>query len=306
MNKLEILSSFLGKYNKSRDEYLFYCPKCKHHKRKLSINLEKNVFKCWKCEYSGISITTLIKWFAPNKLHLWQGYDNVIDLAEYIDFDGKLKFDDEETIELELPKDFISLVGNHDMIANSIRKYLYSRNVTEDKINVYKIGYAIRGPFKQNIIFPSFDKTGNLNYYVGKNKKYYTNAPIPKFKIIFNELYINWNKPVILCEGIFDALNIGQNAIPILGSTLSKKSLLFKRLIEHQVTVVLALDKDAEKKEKRISSMLLDHGLMVKKMIVEPYKDVGEMKNPEVKNRLSNLISLNDFKNNINWQLKNI
>ena len=45
--KLRIIKDFLGSYYKSKDEFLFHCPKCKHHNKKLSLNFDKNVFKCW-------------------------------------------------------------------------------------------------------------------------------------------------------------------------------------------------------------------------------------------------------------------
>lgn len=47
----------------------------------------------------------------------------------------------------------------------------------------------------------------------------YKNPPAPKDTVIF-DLYINWNMPVILCEGVFDAIAIKRNAIPLLGKTV--------------------------------------------------------------------------------------
>jgi hypothetical protein len=40
--------------------------------------------------------------------------------------------------------------------------------------------------------------------------------------IIGFELFINWNVPIILCEGVFDAIAIKRNAIPLLGKTIQK------------------------------------------------------------------------------------
>ena len=39
--KLRIVHQILGSSRKSRDEYLFHCPYCNHHKKKLSINFGK-------------------------------------------------------------------------------------------------------------------------------------------------------------------------------------------------------------------------------------------------------------------------
>ena len=55
--KVRIITDFLGSYQKSKDEFLFFCPKCKHHNPKLSVNFDKDVFKCWVCDYNGRSIS---------------------------------------------------------------------------------------------------------------------------------------------------------------------------------------------------------------------------------------------------------
>ena len=47
MNKKEaekILYETLGNYSDKGSELLFKCPECGHHKRKFSINLDKNVY----------------------------------------------------------------------------------------------------------------------------------------------------------------------------------------------------------------------------------------------------------------------
>jgi len=36
--------------------HVLHCPKCNHHKKKLSINPEKNQFQCWVCSWGGKSV----------------------------------------------------------------------------------------------------------------------------------------------------------------------------------------------------------------------------------------------------------
>jgi hypothetical protein len=36
---------------------------------------------------------------------------------------------------------------------------------------------------------------------------------------------INWNFPLILVEGMFDAITVNFNGVPLLGKTISKKLL---------------------------------------------------------------------------------
>ena len=72
--RIEILKDVLGHYGRSNDEYLFKCPQCNHHKRKFSINLDKNVFKCWVCDWSGRDIYRIVRRYADyeSKYYWWE------------------------------------------------------------------------------------------------------------------------------------------------------------------------------------------------------------------------------------------
>ena len=83
--KIKILENTLGVYYKSRDEYLFKCPYCAHHKRKLSINIKLNVFKCWICNTKG-GLAYLINRFASKKDRMeWSSYEQTTDLSNISD-----------------------------------------------------------------------------------------------------------------------------------------------------------------------------------------------------------------------------
>ena len=46
-------------------EFTIQSPDFKLNSNKLSVNINKNVFKCWICDYSGTKISPLIRRFAP-------------------------------------------------------------------------------------------------------------------------------------------------------------------------------------------------------------------------------------------------
>ena len=75
MNKTvakKILYETLGYHSDKGSELLFSCPACGHHKRKFSINLDKNVFKCWVCDYHGRNIRRVIRRFGSfTQLQKW-------------------------------------------------------------------------------------------------------------------------------------------------------------------------------------------------------------------------------------------
>jgi DNA primase len=115
------------------------------------------------------------------------------------------------------------------------------------------------------VIVPSYDKNGELNYFFGRsftpNSSKKANPPTSK-EIIPFELLINWSLPIILCEGMFDAISIKRNAIPLLGKTISKH--LMKQIISSSVKkVYIALDKDAIKQSLKIVEDLMNYGKKV-------------------------------------------
>ena len=81
IKKLEILKNILGRYYTNNDEYLFHCPRCEHHKQKLSINIQKNVFKCWVCDWSGGNIYRIVKRYGLNtQRSAWSQFGEKIEI----------------------------------------------------------------------------------------------------------------------------------------------------------------------------------------------------------------------------------
>ena len=100
---------------------------------------------------------------------------------------------------------------------------------------------------------PSFDDDGDVKLfyrafvYTGDSYKY--KNPKASKDIVFNELFINWNKDLNLVEGVFDALVAG-NAVPILGSTLRSNSDLVRKIVLNDTPIYVALDPDATSRKK--------------------------------------------------------
>tara|TARA_R110001583_G_scaffold75353_1_gene207639 strand:- start:14 stop:529 length:516 start_codon:yes stop_codon:yes gene_type:complete len=146
------------------------------------------------------------------------------------------------------------------------------------------MGYCKEGRYAGRIIIPSINNNGDCNYfiarsYVGHGRRYLN--PACGRDIIFNELLVDWDEPIILVEGVFDAIVVGDNAIPILGSTLRETSRLFQAIAIHDTPVYIALDGDAEKKAHWIIKSMMKYDLEVKKINIGEYEDIGSMA-PEV------------------------
>ena len=252
--KLKILNSILGEHFSSSDERLFRCPSCDHHKRKLSINLEKNVFKCWVCDWSGKNIYRIIRRYGSRaEKYEWQSFEKDIEIEKFAD---KLfaSEDIKKHDKINLPNEFISL-ANAKLPTTSIYplNYLKSRGIGKKDIIKWKIGYCPKGKYAGRIVVPSFDDKGEVNFFVtrsyDRNWKKYMNPKVSK-DIIFNHPYVDFDEDLILVEGVFDAVKAGDNSVPLLGSTLTEASKLFAKIVESDTPVYLALDPDAVKKTK--------------------------------------------------------
>jgi len=280
--KLKIIKEVLGRGFASNDEILFYCPYCKHDKQKLSLNVDKNVFKCWVCDTTGRDIRRLVRRFGSFKqLQKWDEITSTVDVSGF----DKIFFEnqEEETIEqiIKLPVDFRSLAnGATPLTALPALKYLTKRDISKEDILHWKIGYCDSGPYANRIIVPSFNNDGYVNYFVARtynnNYKRYKNPPASR-DICFNELYIDWDADLVITEGVFDAVKAGPNAVPLLGSTLRENSKLFQKIVKHDTPIYLALDADAEKKEAKIINLFLKYGIELYKIDTTGYDDIGEM-----------------------------
>lgn len=289
--KIKILEQIFGDYictrQKNGQEFLFHCPKCNHHKNKLSFNLDKNYFKCWICLWSGKSIFWAVKTFGDqNQINLWNELEGNIDFAHQKELEEFLEQ------KIELPKEFVTLTSNKfNILTSQALKYLKNdRNLSFEDILWWKIGVCFEGKYKQRIVVPSYDLNGECNYFIARS---FTNHPIPYLNpahnkdIIFNELFIDFEKDVVLTEGVFDAI-VARNSIPLLGSSLQEDSYVFKTIVNKCSKIFLALDPDAEEKENKIINSFLMYGLDVFKINVKPYKDIGDMNKEQFEFRKNN------------------
>jgi len=279
--KFKIISAILGDSYRSNDEHLFACPYCKHHKKKLSVNIDKNVYKCWICESTGKDIRRLVRRFGDfNQLQEWDTLTNRVNITDFDDIFAE--YDEPEILpeKLDMPTGFSSLNNEPSLSATPALNYLKRRGVTESDILYWKMGYCMEGRYAKRIIIPSFDINGDLNYFIARafssDPRKYLNPPCSK-DVIFNELYLEWDTDLVITEGVFDAIVAGPNAVPILGSTLRPNSKLFIKIIQNDTPVFLALDPDAVKKEQRIIKMFLNYGVELYTIDTTGYDDIAEM-----------------------------
>jgi len=288
--KLKIIKNVLGRGYHSGHEHLFRCPFCEHHKMKMSVNVDKSVFKCWICDKSGRDLGYIVRKFgSKDDRDEWAKYD---DRVEITDFDF-LFAEPETPVEqrVDLPESLVSLTNKTPSVSAQIAlRYLSKRGITRDDILKWKIGYCSGGEYAGRVVVPSFNENGYANYFIARSYgdawPRYKNPPASR-DIIFNELYVNWDEDLIIVEGVFDAIKAG-NAIPLLGSTLRENSALFQAIVKSGNRVFLALDEDASKKARSIARLLLKYGVEVHEVDTSGIEDVGDMSKNEFQNRKNN------------------
>jgi hypothetical protein len=290
---IEILEDILGEcggHNEYSGQIQFSCPVCSYEikeldeldrKNNLEVNYKLNVFKCWVCtETHGThgSIYKLIK-----------QHGNPKQLKKYLILrpDEDAEAPKKVYIQVKLPKEFIAFkdVSRGLKLTSQFRQawaYIKKRNITDEMLERYNIGFCYDGDFANRIIIPSYNEEGYLNYFIARSylsytKLKYKNPEVQKEIIIFNEKLINWNDKIYIVEGAFDSIFI-PNSIPMLGKFMSDH--LFNKLYDNakgELTIVLDPDawNDAEKLYHKINCGKLMNRVNIIKL--EGEKDIADL-----------------------------
>lgn len=242
---LSILDKHLGKSTPHKnDEHSFCCPFCNHYKKKLQINIVTQKWHCWVCNARGQTINTLLrKSNAPNHIYpkIKEIYGENVSTAII-----KTAY----TLS-SLPEHYLPLFvkQNTPDYKNALHYVTKIRGLSAMDIVKYQVGYCESGPYAGMIVIPSYDENGVLNFYVGRS--YYDttikhkNPPSSKDVIGFDG-HINWNQPITIVEGAFDAIAVKRNVIPLFGKKIMPA--LRSKILQHRVPRInLALDSDAYK-----------------------------------------------------------
>lgn len=259
---VNLVNKVLGKGKRTaRGNQAHSCPFCHHHKPKLEVNYTEskkgiNLWQCWVCGKKGKTIRSLFK-----QLNVSSDYFQ--ELSKLVKNVSSNENNIVKIEQLQLPKEFKRFSNNKDIIAKHAYSYLKKRNITVQDILKYNIGYCDYGRYSKMVVIPSYDTNGKLNYFTARS---FEKDPYIKYRnpdasrdIIPFELFINWDLPIILCEGPFDAMAIKRNAIPLFGKNIQPS--LMKKIVESKVEkIYIALDNDAIKQALKFCEQLLNVG----------------------------------------------
>lgn len=287
--------SIFGKGNVklSRDSKNFTvrCPICNKNngKLKLAIRTIDDLTHCWVCGWKSKSLLPIVLKYFKNKS---DEYKTLYNLTKNLDenTDNSLE---EKVI---LPSDFTLLAlcsGEEKRKYFNYFAYLKNRGISYEDLWKYKFGVSKEENYFGRIIIPSFDLDGNLNYFTARSlnpnsRIKYMTCGKPKNDVIFNELYIDFKKPIKICEGPFDMIKLGENATCLQGSELNENSKIFQEILHHESDVILCLDSDMKLKSHMIARNFSEYGINIKILDLGDKHDPGELNNQTINHMLYN------------------
>ena len=296
MSKFSLIALLESVLNKgkttSNDNIAFNCPFCNHHKKKMEVNIVTQHWHCWVCNAAGRKLAVLFR-----KLNVQrEKISKLIQLVDDVEY--KPSKTSTDTPVLHLPEGYRPL-WDLDTTSPEYRNavyYLKGRGIDIYDILRYRIGYCRKGLYSGKIIIPSYDENASLNYFVARayyeeDKWKHKNPPTSK-DIVGFELHINWDMPIVLVEGAFDAIAIKRNAIPLFGKTISNT--LKKRIVEKGVKqIYICLDQDAKKQALETAEYFMANGIDVYFVDITG-KDPSELGFENITNMLNKTHQMNE------------
>jgi len=237
------LSDAMGRHKEDHDEAIFeVCPSCENSRWNMNVNIEKNVFHCWACDYAG----TIYKLFRDLKL----SFDFDIAFTK-----NEPKVEQNENDDAVLPEDTVEIKDSPSR--QVIIKYLKSRGMVESDIEKYNIMWC---PLTGRILFAFYNPMGDLIFWNARTiykdvKPKYIHAAVSKKTRILK--YDGESKEIFLVEGVFDAIavnKLGKSVIMLMGSSVSEDLKAYLRLKKQ--SVVICLDSDMTDKQAKLEKDL--------------------------------------------------
>lgn len=261
------------------------CPYC-GREQKMGINLTTYRTNCFRCGEHPSPAQMVMD------IETLDTYAELLTFLKHGDF-SELSFT-ETKVELAEPKpvylpDGFRLINQGDgHIAKIIRNYLKHRGFNIDELSKQGIGYCTKGDYFGYVILP-FYSNGKLTYFNARlvigNGPRYNNPPksvtgLGKEFLIFNEDALGLYNQVYICEGVFNALTIGERAIATMGKAVSRYQI--NSLIKCPAKrFILLLDPDAKKQSIDLALKLVNFK-SVKVVYLPEGKDANDIGRKEV------------------------
>ena len=235
----------------------------------LYVNVRKGVGLCHRCgeRYNPVEIVRLIEdcsfleavvrikeLDAPTHARL----SRVLSALE----SGDETPSGEAPAEICLPREFIPC--RRDRV---VPRYLTDvRKIRSKDCYFYCLGWCDHGFYADRVVVPVFDLEGELASFVAR---YMGNPPrkVPKVlypkgsrtsQVLFNHDVARRYSTVVVCEGVFDAISVGRNAVAIFGKVASQEQKSQLAVLGQDRRIVVMLDSDAQEEAHDLAEHLAE------------------------------------------------
>lgn len=288
-------------------ELVVKCPVC--GKRKLNVNPQKGIYKCWHGCMSGL----VRNMFADVEL--------VRNEAEFqrrqAPKDASFQVPGELVPLAELPAEHpaIAYLRNRGFdpaeldrvygmrYCRSGRKYMHGMFDTTNTIvipfyfNGVAVGWQSRLLYNPDTLPDDvcealgFDRDPDNGKYM-RPPKYFTMPGIDKGTLLWNFDWARRGDLVVVCEGVFDAMAVGRCAVATFGKSVTAAQIAL--LKSYWKLVVLLLDPgDAEPEMIKISAAMSHGGAFPVYVMLKGYKDAGEAPRMEIWRQIDEAVTRN-------------
>jgi DNA primase len=321
MPTLEYVSMFMNEHcedvKEKNGKFHCRCPLCgdsKKSKRKKRFHLtffseDKIIYNCFNCNASGTftDLYATLKGIDENtaykELHGFESVSNRFKKVKFI----KPKVEDDVIDFRKVLKNCICENTNENgYVTNNVIKILKKFKKERDVPDYIKLWFCIDGDYKNRIILPIYDDKGRMIYFqaratLPKQKPKYLNPTSTKKLIIPNIERLDFNKPIVITEGLLDSFSIS-NGTTCLGKSITVE--FIKELKKHNedTALILVFDNDEPGIEARAKFLREnDYNKVVKYFLWNKrfpnIKDLNQMKtenNLSIK-EMDNIIKENSY-----------
>lgn len=256
------------------------CPYC-GRKEKLGINLTMYRTNCFRCNAHPNPAQLIMD---VEHLDTWAELNHFLDHGDFTEY--QFKEDKVEILEkkpLYLPEGFTNIRFGKSQLAKSIRNYMVSRGFDIEFLSKLGFGYCNDGKLFGYLIIP-FYYGSELRYYnarrvLGTGPKYSNPSKditgVGKEFIIYNHDSLQMYRTVYICEGVLNALTMGEAGVATMGKAVSAYQIneLIKSPVERYI---ILLDPDAKGKALDLALKLVNYK-KVKVVFLPEGKDVNDL-----------------------------
>lgn len=239
---------------KDGDELRVNCPNCDDDKHHLYVNVHKQICHCFKCDYSSNWVELVM--LAMN-CEYYIALGELYEKPRMVDFQKAFGNNQKLTKTVCLPDGFVNLLHSLSLTALFGRKYVWRRGFTNRHITYYNLGIADSVPYR--IIIPIEGE-----YWQGRAthdwmEPKYINPQIDARSVIFNSQALDLYDEVVVCEGAFSAMAVGENAIALIGKHCTDEK--FERLAKACVSrFILTVEPETNGEMEKLADKLSKSG----------------------------------------------